>query len=197
MATILVHLGPDRRPGWAFLLEGVGEPEANAGSGAEMHRKGTNPLEVVALTRSVVRLIAFTSVVGLAAGCGTLAVIPPVYHAGPLLLRGTWCADLDLGVEDNCTGTVHDVWWEQVTDVERYWSPRNGAMFAVWGMTLPTYQNCASMLISTARINGSNDANNQIPTGTYLCGRTSAGRITIVRIVNYGYNLDLNITTYQ
>lgn len=46
-----------------------------------------------------------------------------------LVIRGTWLCDLDLGKESRASS---DFWWRQVTAVERYLVPKNGAKFAIY-----------------------------------------------------------------
>lgn len=121
----------------------------------------------------------------------------PVYSTGLNTVHGTWCFDLDEGNEVSCSSGTVDFWWEQVTSVERYLVPKNGARFTVMGTTQPQYNDCASAPLSTASINGSNNASNQIPTGTYLCSRTNSGRYAKFRINSYGYDLQINYTTWQ
>ncbi len=48
-----------------------------------------------------------------------------------LVIKGTWFCDLDLG-EEGAPSTSDDFHWELVTDVERYFAPRNGARFAIF-----------------------------------------------------------------
>ena len=53
-----------------------------------------------------------------------------VYSSGSnLKIRGTWHAELDIGKESSSGA---DFWWRQVTSVERYLVPQNGALFAVF-----------------------------------------------------------------
>jgi hypothetical protein len=47
------------------------------------------------------------------------------------------------------------------------------------------------------RINGSADARNQIPVGTVLTYRTSAGNLGKLQILKYGYNLRVRWVTYR
>lgn len=123
---------------------------------------------------------------------------PPSTHStGLRTVRGTWCFDLDEGQETNCRAGTEDFWWEQVTDVERYLTPQNGASFAVMGASPPQYNDCAGAPLSTSRINGSNNASNWIPAGTYLCARTNAGRYSEFRINSYGYDLQIGYTTWE
>jgi len=90
-----------------------------------------------------------------------------------------------------------DVWWEQVTATERYWRSKNGARFAVMGAAKPSPADCQSAPLSDTPIDGSDGPTNQIPSGTYLCGRTAEGRIAIVLVEQYGYNLDLRVWIYE
>ena len=58
------------------------------------------------------------------------------YKSGASLeVPGTWSCDLDEGIVEGLNSAV-DFFWEQNTATERYVSPQNGAMFAVW-LTLP------------------------------------------------------------
>lgn len=47
-----------------------------------------------------------------------------------MTIRGTYLYDLDKGMEIN--EVVSDFWWEQVNSVERYLTPKNGAVFAIY-----------------------------------------------------------------
>jgi hypothetical protein len=47
------------------------------------------------------------------------------------------------------------------------------------------------------RINGSNDARNEIPAGTVLTYKTSAGNLGKMQIRSYGYNLRIRWVTYR
>lgn len=53
-----------------------------------------------------------------------------VYSEGSgLRIRGTWSCDLDEGKESADGG---DFWWQQVTGLERYLTPKHGALFAAF-----------------------------------------------------------------
>jgi hypothetical protein len=51
--------------------------------------------------------------------------------------------------------------------------------------------------LSPATINGSDNSNNQIPTGTILLYKTDVQRYGKLQIASYGYNLSMNWVTYN
>ena len=116
------------------------------------------------------------------------------YSTAIVTLPGTSCVDLDTG-NIGCDGNA-DIWWEQVTAVERYLTPQNGAKAGVAGTTSVGYLGCSTLALSTARINGSDDASNKIPVGTYVCVLTDAGRYSQFRVNTYGYDLEIGYTTW-
>ena len=63
----------------------------------------------------------------------TYRVSGAVYSSGSsLVIRGTWCGNLDNGTETSYSNTGSDFFWEQVSSVTRYLVPRNGAVYAVY-----------------------------------------------------------------
>lgn len=129
----------------------------------------------------------------------TLVVARPkkVYSEGQLVVRGTWSCDLDIGAESQ-EGT--DFWWQQVTEIERYLVPRNGARFSVLGIRdfdSISYSDLIRLSYSSNRINGSAATNNRIPRGTVIAAITSQGRYCKFIIDRYGYNLSIRWVTYE
>jgi len=123
-----------------------------------------------------------------------------IYSTGMITVGGTMLCDLDLGKQVNHIDPSNDFLWEQVTDVERYISPKNGAMFHVVGNVdfdsimhsgLKTYS------YSSDKINASDNASNQIPAGTVVATITDAGRYSKFRIEVYGYDLVIKFVTYK
>jgi len=128
------------------------------------------------------------------------SITPTVYSQGQVTIRGTWSCDLDLGNETYHTDPSRDFFWEQVTSVERYITPKNGAKFHVIGIVdfnSIEYSDLKGYSYSTDRINGSNDASNQIPQGTVVAAVTNEGRYCKFRIDTYGYNLTITWLTYN
>lgn len=126
--------------------------------------------------------------------------VHPIHRQGQFTIRGTWLGDLHGGQEVGLPQMAEaDVLWEQETDIVRHWTPYNGATFAVAGtadFTGLRYGTVAGMPQTSGKINGSDNAQNLIPTGTVLGGRTNAGRCCKVRIEQYGYNLSISFVTW-
>lgn len=122
---------------------------------------------------------------------------PDVFSHGTIVIRGTWSCDLDLGKE---TQTDADFFWQQKTKTIRFVVPRNGARFYVLGrrdFDSIDYNDLTRLRYSSAEINCSNNASNQIPQGTVVAAITSKGRYCKFRIDTYGYNLGISWVTYS
>jgi len=102
----------------------------------------------------------------------------PVTYSTKLLDIGqTYTADLDEGVVAPAAGDV-DIWFEAVTSTEKYVTPRNGTLVAIWGTGAPGMYDC---------YNNSSLANVRIPlgslpVGTYVCYKTNLGRPGVFRV---------------
>jgi hypothetical protein len=128
-----------------------------------------------------------------------------IYSQGcGLVIGGTANADLDNG-EQSSTG--QDFFWMQSTEVIRTILPKNGAKFFVLPSAacesalnpLKTFTNDAisSYPFTSESIDGSNNSNNKIPTGTRVLYQTNEGRYGIFMVAQYGYSLVLNYVTYS
>ncbi len=123
-----------------------------------------------------------------------------VYSQGQFQVRGTWGCDLDIGKETYVEDPSTDFQWSQQTAVERYISPRNGAKFHVIGkvdFNSIKYSQLKSYSYSSDKINGSDNASNQIPQGTVVAAITNTGRYCKFRIDTYGYTLTITYLTYK
>jgi len=123
-----------------------------------------------------------------------------IYSTGMITIRGTWHCDLDLGKETDITYPSFDFFWEQVTSVERYIEPKHGAMFHVIGSVnfdSITHSSLKTYSYSSDKINGSDNASNQIPVGTVIAAITDEGRYSKFKIEVYGYNLIIKFVTYK
>ncbi len=97
------------------------------------------------------------------------------YRTGSLDIPQTFSADLDEGMVTS--GSTSDIWFEAVTATQRYITPRNGAKISNVGTSSVGYAGCVSASLSTSRINI-----NDLPVGSYVCVRTSAGRYSQFRV---------------
>ena len=89
-----------------------------------------------------------------------------VHSNGRLVVRGTFMCDLDTGAE---TTTGADFWWEQVTPVKRFLTPKNGASFLVLGIRefeSVRYSEMERYPYSSEKIDASDS--NKLPRGTVV-----------------------------
>ncbi|HUJ43778.1 MAG TPA: hypothetical protein VLW52_09245 [Opitutaceae bacterium] len=122
-----------------------------------------------------------------------------VVSSGTKVLKGTYTFDLENGNEGG-VGPGFDIWWDQQTAVARQMVPQNGATIVNLGVVdfaSITASGLQFLPYSTTPINGSNDATNKLVTGDVFAVRTSAGHFAKVKVVSYGYDLNIQWVTYQ
>jgi hypothetical protein len=117
-------------------------------------------------------------------------VEPPVtFSTGPIDLPQTWNANLDNGVVG---GGGVDIWYEAVTDSEKYLVPKGGAKLALGDGSNRGYAGCVGEDFSTDRV-----PLEDMPVGTYVCAKTDQGRISQFRINGFaGTTMKLGYTTW-
>jgi titin len=123
-----------------------------------------------------------------------------IYSTGMITVGGTMTCDLDLGKEMGSLDPPIDFFWNQVTSVERYIEPKNGAMFHVVesvDFDSITHSSLKTYSYSSDKINGSNDSSNQMPVGTVIAAITDGGRYSKFKIEVYGYDLVIKFVTYK
>lgn len=100
------------------------------------------------------------------------------YRTGPLSIPQTWRADFDTGQVGEGEA---DIWFHAVTARERYVEPMNGARLGIYsggpGSSGISRDDCRSARKTTDRIPVS-----ELSVGTYVCMRTSDGRIGVFRV---------------
>ena len=125
----------------------------------------------------------------LTAACGGSPAAPasaPVPAAGTILRRvttdipQTFALDLDTGYSPATLNDGGDIWFNAVTDTDRYLSPMywDGATLAISGHVDPGYVGCASATLSQDDVRVE-----ALSSGLYLCVRTSEGRVAVLRII--------------
>jgi hypothetical protein len=122
-----------------------------------------------------------------------------IVSSGTAVLHGTWHFDFDAGAQVS-GGPGADVWWEQKTAILRDLVPQNGAALANLGHVdfgSITPDTVSSLTYSTAPIDGNNDATNKLTTNDVFAVRTSSGNYAKVKVVAYGYDLQLQWVTYH
>jgi len=129
----------------------------------------------------------------------TIKVVAVHASGQGILVKSPWGFDLDSGQVMEASNQAADFQWQQVTEIERYLKPLHGATLAVLGSRPSLYDvgfyEVQTAPLSNASINGSNNADNQIPAGTVLAARTSDGRHAKFRIDSYG-SITISFVTY-
>lgn len=119
---------------------------------------------------------------------------PVTLSTGDLTVRQTYTFDLDRGVVGQ--GAIADVWFQAKTAKELYLTPRNGAAMSVSGTRNRGMAGC-----SKARYSSDSLPLARLPTGTYICVRTSEGRISEFRVNGLSAGsprtLELGYTTWR
>jgi hypothetical protein len=114
---------------------------------------------------------------------------PVTYSTGPINLMQTYEADLDQG---NVGGPGSDIWYEAVTATNKFITPRNGARLALGDGSNRGFAGCSTESFSAQRI-----SLYDVPVGTYVCVRTSEGRISQFRLNGFaGTTMKLGYTTW-
>lgn len=122
-----------------------------------------------------------------------------VVSSGTGVLHGTWHFDFDAGIQVS-GGPGADVWWEQMTAVLRQLVPQNGAALVNLGhvdFASVTPDTLSSLTYSTTPIDGNNDPSNKLTTNDVFAVRTSSGNYAKVKVLAYGYDLQLQWVTYH
>ena len=122
-----------------------------------------------------------------------------IVSSGTGVLHGTWLFDFDAGAQVS-GGPAADVWWDQKTAVLRELAPQNGAALTNLGpvnFAAVTPDTLSSLTYSTTPIEGNNDPTNKLTTNDVFAVRTSSGNYAKVKVVAYGYDLQLQWVTYH
>lgn len=137
--------------------------------------------------------IAAFAILSNSGGGAAPAPAPVTFSTGPILLKQTYTADFDHG---NVGGPGADIWFQAVNPTHRYLKPRNGAKIAVGDRSNRGFAGCSVASYSSHRVPLA-----AVPAGSYVCMKTSAGRISQfkVRAVLGGAvkRLKLGYTTWQ
>lgn len=115
--------------------------------------------------------------------------VPVTHSTGPINLQQTFTANLDNGT---IGGGGVDIWYQAVTAVEKYITPRNGALLALGDGSNRGFDGC-----SVAAFSNDSLPLAAIPPGTYVCARTNQGRISQFRVNGFvGTTMKLGYTTW-
>ncbi|MCF6344617.1 MAG: SH3 domain-containing protein [Devosiaceae bacterium] len=115
--------------------------------------------------------------------------VPVTFSTGPINLQQTYSANLDNG---NIGAAGADIWYEAVTTVNKFITPRNGAKLSISGSSNRGYAGCSVASYSNNKISIWS-----MPVGTYVCVKTNEGRISEFRLNGYtGTTMRLGYTTW-
>ncbi len=129
-----------------------------------------------------------------------VAPSPGVVSQGSILLKGTWVFDCETGALDGNLNGPGDIWWEQITAVNRQMRPVGGATIVNLGMVdfaSVTPYILQAKSYGSVPIPGNDDPSNQLKTGTVFAVRTNAGNIAKIKVSQYGYNMQIDWVTYK
>jgi hypothetical protein len=110
-----------------------------------------------------------------AAGAPPPTPVSEAHASGTFNVRGTYNFDLDAGAE--APGADSDFWYEVFRNNETYFAPLNGARLAVLTTDEPSYADCTGASYTDARTRIET-----MPGRSWICARTSDGRISRFRI---------------
>jgi hypothetical protein len=122
-----------------------------------------------------------------------------IVSQGTVLLKGTWLLDCETGTQSGLTNTA-DIWWEQINTVKRQMVPRGNAQIVNLGVidyNLVTPSTIQSYPYSGNPIIGNADSSNKLVDGTVFCVKTREGNYCKLKVLSYGYNINLQWTTYK
>ena len=149
--------------------------------------------EAVALLIGAVAVAAFLNS-NHPAPAPTPAPTPVTYSTGPIQLKQTYTADFDHGTVGT---TGADLWFQAVTATQLYLKPQHGAKIAVGDRSNRGFAGCSTASFTSHRVSLA-----AVPVGSYVCMKTSQGRISQFRMnaINGPINhrkLALGYTTWQ
>jgi len=125
-----------------------------------------------------------------------------VVSSGTTTLHGTFSFDFDAGHQSGPgQGPVppFDVFWDQHTAVVRSLDPHNGAALINLGavnFNAITPDTLSSLAYAATPIVGNNDPSNKLVTGDVFAVHTSSGNYAKVKVLAYGYDLQIQWVTY-
>lgn len=106
--------------------------------------------------------------------CRAVAAAPHTHSTGQIDVPQTWAFDLDSGRVGRAS---EDIWFEADTADLLYLTPRNGAQMSVGDRSNRGLAGCSSGRYSPDRV-----SLRDIPVGSYVCVKTSEGRISQFRM---------------
>ncbi len=117
-------------------------------------------------------------------------LVPKTYSTGGIDWKQTWLIDLDNGTQASSPG--NDLWYEAVTDTEKYITPKNGAKISIGDFGQHGFDGCSAATYTSAKL-----ALDDAPVGSYICVKTNEGRISEFRVNGFaGTTMKIGYTTW-
>ncbi len=126
-----------------------------------------------------------------------------VLNSGTATIPGTYHFDFDTGtVSPMGTGVVppYDIWWEQKTTTVRDMFPISPAKIVNLGVvsfSAITHAELLGLSYSSTPINGNVGTDNQLVNGDVFAVKTTNSNYAKVKVVSYGYNIQIQWVTYH
>ena len=95
---------------------------------------------------------------------------PEVHAAKHIQIEQASLADLDEGIVSPAAGK-DDLWFQLVSDAEKYLAPKNGALLKLYGASVPELADCKGASLSTNSIQFE-----VLSEGDWICYKTNEGR---------------------
>lgn len=203
--VVQVNVPPASPPGsYSFRLDAVSEVDPDedftegpsvafevAAPPAEGKRKF--PWWILAVVGAVVLLIIIGVVVWLIVQDGGSKQV----SSGTGTIPGTFTFDVDTGTT---RGREADLFWRQLTTVERQMQPLNRATLVNLGardFDSLTADDLSKLTYATAPIPGNADRTNQLDTGDVFAVHSSEGNFAKIKVVLYGRDLAIQWATFD
>lgn len=119
-----------------------------------------------------------------------IPLVPVTFSTGGINWKQTWEINLDTGAQGSEPGT--DLWYEAVTDTEKYITPQHGAKISIGDFGQHGWSGCKSSTFTSAKL-----ALDDAPIGSYICVKTNEGRISEFRVNGFaGTTMKIGYTTW-
>lgn len=116
-------------------------------------------------------------------------ITPTTFKTGSISIASSFTADLDTGTTG---GSGADIWHHAINAAVRRLEPLNGAQIALGDGTNRGYAGCSTEAYSSSPLPFSS-----LLVGTYVCVKTSEGRISQFRVNSYaGTSMKIGFTTF-
>jgi len=120
--------------------------------------------------------------------------------SGTTVIKGTWIFDCETGTLGADMTNIYDIWWEQIDNIKRRMTPMAGVGIVNLGQVdfnLVTPAVLQSLSFGSTPIPGNNDASNQLTANDVFAVRTKSGNIAKIKVLLYGYDLQIQWVTYK